>query len=98
MAALHPLQDALMLLLANDFTRPVQTSFERATGDGGHLEPVREVAIDLRFGPAVASFLFSLRWSHHRRCGRPPPHFGDPIDSAPAVRCVRRSMASRVGA
>jgi hypothetical protein len=64
MAALHALQGALMLLLSNDFSLPVETSFVRATGEGGQLVPVREVLFDLPFGPAVASFLFMSAAAH----------------------------------
>jgi hypothetical protein len=63
MAALHALQGALILVLSNDFSLPVETSFVRA-GEAGELSPVREVLFDLRLGPAVASFLLMSALAH----------------------------------
>ncbi len=63
MAVLHSLQGLLMLLLSNDYSLPVTTTFLRG---GGPLDQPRmpEVLARLRIGPLVAAFLFMSALAH----------------------------------
>jgi len=64
MGFLHLVQGALMLVLANAATLPVQTSFLGFDPAQGGLYKVTNTIIDLRLGPLVATFLFVSMIAH----------------------------------
>ena len=57
MGFLHLVQGVLMIILSNDSTRPIYTSFLTFNPEEFALVPDPQVWINLRFGPAVAIFL-----------------------------------------
>ena len=57
MGFLHLVQGVLMIVLSNDSTRPIYTSFLTFDLERFALVPDPRVWINLRFGPAVAIFL-----------------------------------------
>jgi hypothetical protein len=64
MGFLHLVQGALMLVLANEATLPIQTNFVAFNPDTGQLFTVTDTIIDLKLGPFVAMFLFVSMIAH----------------------------------
>ena len=64
MGILHLVQGVLMIVLSNDSTRPIYTSFLTFDVEKFTLVPDPVVWIDLRFGPAVAIFLLLSALAH----------------------------------
>lgn len=64
MGFLHLVQGVLMIVLSNDSTRPIYTSFLAFDAQTFSLVPDPQVWIDLRFGPAVAVFLLLSALAH----------------------------------
>jgi hypothetical protein len=64
MGILHLVQGVLMIVLSNDSTRPIYTSFLTFDLEDFALVPDPHVWIDLRFGPAVAIFLLLSAVAH----------------------------------
>jgi hypothetical protein len=64
MGFLHLVQGVLMIVLSNDSTRPIYTSFLTFNTETFSLVPDPQVWIDLRFGPAVAVFLLLSAVAH----------------------------------
>jgi hypothetical protein len=64
MALLHFVQGALMLLLSNDFSLPVTTSFLEFDEVSEKLVVTDDTLLDLRIAPLVASFLFISAFAH----------------------------------
>jgi hypothetical protein len=64
MGFLHLVQGVLMIVLSNDSTRPIYTSFLTFDLERFALVPDPQVWIDLRFGPAVAVFLLLSAVAH----------------------------------
>jgi hypothetical protein len=64
MGALHLAQGAAMLLLSNDFTLPVTTSFLEFDEVADRLVTSDNTLFDLRLGPVVASFLLISAFAH----------------------------------
>lgn len=64
MAFLHFTQGVLMLLLSNDFSLPVTTSFLKFDKVSEKLAATDNTLLDLRIGPLVASFLFISAFAH----------------------------------
>lgn len=63
-SALHFTQGIAMLLLSNDFSLPVTTSFLEFQPQTDTIDPVTKTAFDLRIGPLVASFLLISAVAH----------------------------------
>jgi hypothetical protein len=64
MGFLHLLQGILMIVLSNDTTYPIYTSFLTFDTAALKLVPDPKVVYDLRFGPAVAAFLLISAVAH----------------------------------
>lgn len=64
MAIFHAIQGFLMLIISNDFTLPVTTSFLKFDPAIQKIMPFQEVAFDIKMGPLVASFLFFSAVAH----------------------------------
>jgi hypothetical protein len=64
MALLHLSQGVLMLLLSNDFSLPVTTSFLEFDEVSEKLVARDDTLLDLRIAPLVASFLFISAFAH----------------------------------
>jgi len=64
MAVLHLIQGILIIIISNDFTLPVQTSFLTYNEAVGRLESVRETLVELRIGPLVGIFLLLSAVAH----------------------------------
>jgi hypothetical protein len=64
MGFLHLLQGILMIVLSNDTTYPIYTSFLTFDTAALKLVPDPQVVYDLRFGPAVAAFLLISAVAH----------------------------------
>jgi len=63
MGFLHLIQGCLMLVIANDYSLPVQTTFLRFQEGAGLYQAVDDVAY-LRLGPMIAMFLFVSAVAH----------------------------------
>jgi len=64
MGFLHLVQGLLMILLSNDTTYPIFTSFLKFNTETFSLVPDPKLIYDLRFGPAVAVFLLISAVAH----------------------------------
>ena len=64
MVPVHLAQGILMLLLSNDFSLPVTTSFLKFDEGSARLITSDNTLFDLRLGPVVASFLFISALAH----------------------------------
>jgi hypothetical protein len=64
MAGLHFIQGILMLVLSNNFTLPVMSSFLKFNFASQKLMPDQQVLFNLRIGPLVALFLFISAAAH----------------------------------
>lgn len=64
MGIFHFLQGTLMLLLSNDFSLPVTTSYLNFDIATKSIDPVKNQLFDLRIGPIVAAFLFISAIAH----------------------------------
>jgi hypothetical protein len=64
MGFLHLLQGILMIVLSNDTTYPIYTSFLKFDLSKMALVPDLNLAYELRFGPAVAVFLLISAFAH----------------------------------
>jgi hypothetical protein len=64
MGVFHAIQGVLMLILSNDFSLPVTTSYLKFDVLTQKLVPETEKFFDLRFGPFVASFLLISATAH----------------------------------
>lgn len=64
MSLLHFVQGVLMLVLSNDFTLPINTSFVEFNQASKQLEPVLNTIADIKLGPLVAVFLFMSSAAH----------------------------------
>lgn len=64
MGFLHLLQGVLMIVLSNDTTYPIYTYFLQFNTETFSLTPNPELIYDLRFGPAVATFLLISAVAH----------------------------------
>jgi hypothetical protein len=64
MGFLHLLQGILMIVLSNDTTYPVYTTFLKFDLDTFTPAPNPELLYELRFGPAVAAFLLLSAIAH----------------------------------
>ncbi len=64
MGVFHLIQGTLILILSNDFSLPVRSSFLHYMTDTGTLNAVTEDIISLRIGPLVAAFLFISAIAH----------------------------------
>jgi hypothetical protein len=64
MAFLHFVQGVVMLLLSNDFSLPVTTSFLEFDELSEKLLTKDDTLLDLRIAPLVASFLFISAFAH----------------------------------
>jgi hypothetical protein len=63
-SALHFVQGIAMILLSNDFSLPVTTSFLEYQSQTDTIDPVTKTAFDLRIGPLVGSFLLISAVAH----------------------------------
>jgi hypothetical protein len=64
MAVLHFVQGVMMLVLSNDFSLPVTTSFLEFDEVSEKLVVADDTLLDLRIAPLVASFLFISAFAH----------------------------------
>jgi len=64
MGCLHLGQAIAIILLSNDFSLPITTSFLNFIPETGKLGPVTDTVVDLRFGPMVALFLLLSAFAH----------------------------------
>ena len=64
MGFLHLAQAAVILIMTNDFTLPITTSFVEYSSATGKLEPVTDTLINLPLGPMVALFLLLSAIAH----------------------------------
>lgn len=64
MGFLHLLQGVLMVILSNDTTYPIYTNFLNFNTETFSLIPDPKLLYELRFGPAVAAFLFISAVAH----------------------------------
>lgn len=64
MGIFHAVQGVLMLVLSNDFSLPINTSYLQFDVITQKLLPETEKVFDLQFGPLVASFLFISAIAH----------------------------------
>jgi hypothetical protein len=64
MGFLHLLQGILMIVLSNDTTYPIFTNYLRFDLDTFSLVPNNQLLYDVRFGPAVATFLLISAVAH----------------------------------
>ena len=64
MGFLHLLQGILMIVLSNDTTYPIYTSFLKFDTAARALVPDPKLAVDVLFGPAVAAFLLISAVAH----------------------------------
>jgi len=64
MGCLHLAQAIAILLLSNDFSLPITTSFLNLIPETGKLGPVTDTVINLPFGPMVALFLLLSAVAH----------------------------------
>lgn len=64
MGFLHFLQGTLMLVLSNDFSLPVKTSFLKFDSATQTVSPATETIYQLRIGPMIALFLFISAVAH----------------------------------
>lgn len=64
MAGLHLVQGIAMLVVSSKFSLPIKTSFLDFNVQTQSLAPTSETLIDLRIGPAVATFLFISALAH----------------------------------
>jgi hypothetical protein len=64
MGLLHLIQGIIMVILSNDLTLPVTSSFLNYIASIGKLQPVTETIFDLRIGYALAAFLFLSAAAH----------------------------------
>lgn len=64
MGFLHLIQGVLMIVLSNDSTRPIYTSFLKFDLENFALVPDPQVWVNLRFGPAIAIFLLLSAVAH----------------------------------
>lgn len=65
MGTLHLIQGVLMILLSNDTTYPVYSSFLTFNQETVSLEPELNLLYELRFGPAVGVFLLISAVAHY---------------------------------
>lgn len=64
MAGLHFLQGMAILLLSNNFSLPITSSFLKFDVSTMKLAPNTEILFNLKIGPAVAAFLFLSALAH----------------------------------
>ena len=64
MGVLHLVQGLLMIMLSNDKTYPIYSTFLRFNTEKFQLEPKLELLSELRFGPAVGAFLLISAAAH----------------------------------
>ncbi len=64
MAVFHAAQGVVMLILSNDFSVPVTTTFVEFNTQTQSLYPDLQTAFTLRLGPLVAGFLFLSALAH----------------------------------
>ncbi len=64
MAVFHAAQGVIMLILSNDFSVPITTTFVEYNTQTQSLFPDLQTAFDLRLGPLVAGFLFLSALAH----------------------------------
>ena len=64
MGFFHLVQATLMLLVSNDFTLPVTSSFLKYNQITGAILPVNKELFQLKIGPLVAGFLFISAIAH----------------------------------
>jgi len=64
MAVLHLLQGILLIVLSNATSYPIYTNFLKFNEATRTLAPDPQVALNLRFGPAVAAFLLLSALAH----------------------------------
>ena len=64
MGVFHLVQGVLMLLLSNDFSLPVASSFQVFDPAVNGLVPLHDTIAQLRVGPMVAAFLFLSAIAH----------------------------------
>jgi hypothetical protein len=64
MGALHLVQGILMVLISNDFSLPITTTYLQFNPETTSLTPVTETLYRLQLGPAVALFLFMSAIAH----------------------------------
>jgi len=74
MGVIHLAQAVVILLLSNNFSLPVTTSFLKFIPETGRLGPVTETLVNLRFGPMVALFMILSAIAHFTVSS--PPVFG----------------------
>jgi len=65
MGTLHLIQGVLMIILSNDTTYPVYSSFLTFNQETISLEPKLNLLYELRFGPAVGVFLLISAVAHY---------------------------------
>jgi hypothetical protein len=64
MGFLHLVQGIIMVLISNDFSLPITTTYLQFNPETSSLIPVTETVYHLRLGPAVALFLFMSALAH----------------------------------
>jgi len=64
MGCLHLVQAIVLLLLSNDFSLPITTSFVNFIPETGKLGPITDTVINLPFGPMVTLFLLLSAVAH----------------------------------
>jgi len=64
MGVLHLAQSAVIFIMSNDFTLPINTSFLSFNTETQSLQPVTETVINLPLGPLVALFLLISAIAH----------------------------------
>lgn len=64
MGFFHLIQAVVMLLLSNDFSLPITSSFQVFDTSLGRLVPDYSTLVELRIGPLVAGFLFLSSLAH----------------------------------
>lgn len=65
MGTLHLIQGLLMIILSNDTTYPVYSTFLQFNREAFALEPKLNLIYELRFGPAVGLFLLISAVAHY---------------------------------
>ncbi|MGQ9571782.1 MAG: heliorhodopsin HeR [Dehalococcoidia bacterium] len=65
MGTLHLLQGVAMLLLSNDFTLPLRTTFLDSDPQGGEIVTTTDTVFDLHLGPLVVVFLLISATAHY---------------------------------
>jgi hypothetical protein len=64
MGVLHLIQGVLMIILSNDTTYPIYSTFLKFNLQERSLEPQLDLIYELRFGPAVGAFLLISAVAH----------------------------------